>query len=65
MCFVVNGFVDIAKKVANKCYIKLYKSYIKLYLRLFIGLPLVESWSKGAYTFKVFLGNILHSQCFE
>ena len=58
MCFIVNGFVDIAKRVANK-------SHIKPYLRLFIGLPLVESWSKGTYTFKVFLGNFLHSQCLE
>lgn len=58
MCFIVNGFVDIAKRVANK-------SHIKPYLRLFIGLPLVESWSEGAYTFKVFLGNSLYSQCFE
>lgn len=58
MCFIVNGFVDIAKRVANK-------SHIKLYLRLFIGLPLVESWSEGAFAFKVFLGNFLHSQCFE
>lgn len=58
MCFIVNGFVDIAKRVAN---IALYG----FYLRLFIGLPLVESWSEGAYAFKVFLGNFLHSQCFE
>ena len=58
MCFVVNGFVDIAKKVANK-------SHIKAIFATLYGLSLVESWSKGTYTFKVFLGNFLHSQCFE